>query len=276
MTGKRFRSKTSEQTEPQSGSPIQQLIVAEVKKKPKMTTKPATIDEIQKLIEATNQSLQNSIMTTISNEITSTLSSIKQRVEDIDEKLESKIQSVDGKIDNVQCHVDHLNNEIQRLNKRNELVIRGIPSTAEENLFEIFKTISAVIGHHMENVAMFPTLRRLQGKSQSERSNAGSQPDPILAQFIAPAHRDAFFRAYFKKLPLKYSQIGGSVDSRIYISENLSKWDAEVFKEARALVKAKIIEKAFTMNGATHIRIKATDQPIKINDTKQLQELTRN
>lgn len=141
------------------------------------------------------------------------------------------------------------------------LIIRGIPILQNENLY---KHLGAIFNHvhftpsdgTIDNVFRIP--------SKPNNKNKPRNTSAIVVRFSSIRQRTNFFVKYLQTKDLALKHLGMNGESRIFISECLTKRNAYILKEALPLKKNKIIHTVYTKNGRVFVR--------EINDpTKQVQ-----
>lgn len=85
-------------------------------------------------------------------------------------------------------------------------------------------------------------------------SSKNSGPRPIIVQFATRRVRDSIFRAR-----RSFKSDHQSHEKPVYINEHLTKYNADLFARARAMVKNKKFAKAWTAGGLVYIR--KSEQP---------------
>lgn len=166
-------------------------------------------------------------------------------------------------------------NDVDRMLLMNNLKITGIPHTENENLNELFLKIASIIKYDVNQQTNIPLLRRIMSKNIT----AGhiTFTSIIIAQFIAPHIRDAFYSKYIANLSstalLTTDLIGFKNNSRIYIGEHLTPTNFRIFQLASALKRSNKQMQVFTKNGLVTIRLKKGDPTQIIKASRQLDEI---
>lgn len=149
-------------------------------KKPTTTMSTLTIDDIQKLLDAHNNRITETIRSTVHSELLSFGEQLKA-------DINNKIAEVNVKIDAVQANVNVQNDQLSsiqssvtncieritvneddcnRIAKLNELKINGIPYNDGENLQSIFSSIAQQVGFDVSIPNNVPELNRVQTKKK--------------------------------------------------------------------------------------------------------------
>lgn len=176
----------------------------------------------------------------------------------------------------LRAEVNDLRDTIERRSKETQLTIRGIPVIQEENLNDIFNNICNVIGHSSSSsVNLYRLVNKITSAQRSLRSgktsatsstqtkykHKASIPPVIILTFSNSWDKSNFFFKYIKHKSLNLSELGFSTPARVFIGENLSKHNYEVFRKCISLKKNGQISKCYTKNGLVYI--------VKGNDNKQ-------
>ena len=131
----------------------------------------------------------------------------------------------------------------------NELVISGVPYIDNEKVWEIVSSISNVI-KFPGSADSIETCFRLPMRSNRRRSTTS-----IIVRFWGAEAKSDFFKHYFAAKKLCTSLIGYSASSRIYVNENLTKRNFEIFCMARELNKNGKIARFTTQRGRVNIKL---------------------
>lgn len=146
--------------------------------------------------------------------------------------------------------------ELERIGHLNDVIIVGIPQVPNENLFEVFKAISAAIS--FDYAGCFRRAFRLRGSA-------------IVLKLSDAEARNEFLYRYrvFKKLSITH--IGFESHVPIVMNESLCTYYNNILKNAVALRKSGLVSAAYARNGYIYIYANGTSTPTKITDTKQLE-----
>jgi hypothetical protein len=94
---------------------------------------------------------------------------------------------------------------------------------------------------------------------------ASTKAPPILLRFTNKIDKADFHKMYFAKKDLKLDNIGFAGDNtRIYISENLTKYNKEIFDAALNLKKDGKLVSVSTFHGTVSVKLAPTDRPKQI------------
>ncbi|XP_070531550.1 uncharacterized protein [Ptychodera flava] len=159
-------------------------------------------------------------------------------------------------------------NDLQQYTRRNNLEISGIPQQDNENTDDIVVKVAAAAGVRIssDDIDISHRLpRRTRRNSQDQH-----QPAPIIVKFVRRTIRN---KIYSSKKLLKDKtarHIGAATNYRIFINENLTPTNKQLFYQTNQLRTAKQWKFIWTNNGKIYTR-KTTDDPaIHIATSKDL------
>lgn len=157
--------------------------------------------------------------------------------------------------------------ELERLVRTNELVISGVPFVVNERIMDIVSSISKAINfsggpNSIENCFRLPV-------SNTRRRS----PSSIIVKFWGANAKNDFIKQYFAIKKLCTSMIGFAVPARIYVNENLTKRNFEIFCKCRDLKKDGKIARFNTQRGRVVVRMAGSDNTFTISSMEQILEL---
>ena len=208
----------------------------------------------------------------------------------IEAKLDTWIERLDNCADGVECQISSMEKECSndsnaavsqpiheirhlinyRLERSQELIIKGIPYRLSENLNLIFRDITYSLGIVGTNSPVVH-LKRLS----KIPIRVGSTP-PIICQFSSRGSRDELFRMYLKSRALTLDNIGYNSKNRIYINENLSPLVKRILLAAIKLRSNGLLYKVSTRRGSVYVRTCFESEPVIIGSLDQLYDLESN
>lgn len=157
--------------------------------------------------------------------------------------------------------------QLERQIRINELVLSGVPFVNNENLVEIMTTICRVI-KFSGGVDSIESCFRLPVRNNRRRSS----PSIIIKFWGADAKND-FFKQYFATKKLCTSMIGFAAPSRVYVNENLTKRNFEIFCASRDLKKDGRIARFNTQRGRVVVQLQGSDKSYIVDSLDQLSKL---
>lgn len=117
---------------------------------------------------------------------------------------------------------------LERQARSNELVLSGVPKVDNENLSNIYQDVCKAIDFKGSNCVQ-QCFRLPQRNDSTVNSNRRRTPSIILKFWNGEAKAD-FFKHYIRKKNLCVTNIGFSAPARIYVNENLTKKNFEIFQ----------------------------------------------
>jgi hypothetical protein len=171
---------------------------------------------------------------------------------------EANIDAHDERLDKLEATVAALENKIEATSKANDLVVKGIPLLSNERPMSIYLGAAAAIGYTPEMTPQVDIFRL--GKKK-----VGSKFDPpLLLRFTNFFDKNAFHRKYFAHKTLSLSEIGFQSDQRVYITENLTKYNQEIYAAAMKLKADKKLHSVSTSQGVVSVKRAVGDRPMPI------------
>lgn len=157
--------------------------------------------------------------------------------------------------------------QLERQVRMNELVVSGVPFVENENVLETLSSLCRVINYSGGTNAI-ETCFRLPANRNQRRSSSS-----IIIKFWGADAKNDFFKQYFTVQRLCASMLGFGAPSRIYINENLTKRNFEIFRKARELKKEGKILRFNTQRGRVVIKLLGSEQMHTIGSLDQLGSL---
>lgn len=154
--------------------------------------------------------------------------------------------------------------ELERLVRTNELVISGVPFVVNERIMDIISEISKAINFaggsdSIENCFRLPVSNKRRRSSSS-----------IIVKFWGSNAKNDFFKQYIGTKKLCASMIGFAAPARIYVNENLTKRNFEIFCKCRDLKKDGKIARFNTQRGRVVVRMVGSENTFTISSLEQL------
>lgn len=151
--------------------------------------------------------------------------------------------------------------------RANDLIASGIPFVQGEDLMSYFKVWCCSLGYSEGHIPMVD-VRRLIRRSGS----SGNAPN-ILIQFAITVQRNDFYSRYLRSRRLVLSDIGFSVNKRVYVNENLGPAARNLRSKAIRLKKEGRLHAVFTRNGAVYIKRNEEDRGVAVKSSDELDHL---
>lgn len=146
----------------------------------------------------------------------------------------------------------------------NELVVSGVPFTKEEKPLEILSEICRAIKYTGGTDSIETCFRLLANNSRNRSSPS------IIVKFWGADAKNSFFNNYIATRTLCTSMLGFTAKSRVYVNENLTKSNFEIFRHARDLKKDGKVTRFTTQRGRVVVRVPNSDSPHIIESLDQL------
>lgn len=228
---------------------------------------------------------------------------------EVDKKIETALASADtlkcvelvNTVDALSLVTDLRIEALERNHVLRDVVITGIPFCDGENVTTYFSKICETISF-AANINTVSTIFRLSPKSAASKptssqhaamaaistsssadtatstsSPANSISPPIIVKFINSDFSRLFMSCYLKYKTLNLADIGFSSASRIYVNENLTKPNRELFRHCLNTKKTlKEILNVFTKNGLVYIKFAGLDKPIYTRSINEFDKFCSN
>jgi hypothetical protein len=158
----------------------------------------------------------------------------------------------------LQDEVDRLDDIIDANSRACDLLVKGIPLQPGENCSTIYLSIATAIGY-TDNYAPLVEVFRLGAKKP------GSKFDPpLILRFANRIERNIFHQKYFAMRNLALNHIGFQTNSRIIISENLTKSSQSIFAAAMKLKHDAKLVKVTTLRGTVYVKPCGKDKSVPV------------
>lgn len=185
---------------------------------------------------------------------------------DFQTKIENNVQR---DLSNHSSRVEQLSAvvaNIERETKLNDVILRGIPSTDNERVMNIFDQVCTTIGFELKCSAVNNVFRLGTTKNNTDRNTA------ILVKFSSLVLKREFMSKYFAFRNLNLRSIGMDSDERIYASDNLTKTNFDIQQKAVKLLKNKVIFKVHTRNGHVYVKFNEDGPFVLVQNSDDLQK----
>ena len=156
-------------------------------------------------------------------------------------------------------------NELEQYSKKPNIVLNGIPTQVNENLYEIMKTLGEKMKVDIKEHDIV-AIHRLPSKTEIS---------PIIVR-LANYDKKSMLISVSKKIRPNTDMLGmnAAEPKPIYISEHLTKQTASLFKSAQALKKDGLVKFVWIKEGKILLR-KQENSPIrKITDLKDVEQIS--
>lgn len=226
--------------------------------------------KLQKLLDAKLQPLTKSL-----DFICNSYDDLMKR----SEKLEASVQSLKSENKILLSQVSNLSNELfqskkdindlEQYGRRESLEIKGIPTTQDEDTDEIVKSIGSLI-----NVDINDEDISISHRLKPSRYSKG--PPNIIVKFHRRNVRDYFLKARSSlrnHTTADLPGLGRQLKNKIYISENLTAKNKELFHKSLEVKKKYNFRFIWTRYGNIFMRKDASSPPVKITSQLDLDNI---
>lgn len=157
--------------------------------------------------------------------------------------------------------------QLERQVRMNEVVISGVPYVENEKVIDIVTLISRTIKFSGGQDAI-ESCFRLPAYNNRRRSSPS-----IIVRFWGADAKVDFIKCYFSSSKLCTTMLGHSAPSRIYVNENLTKRNFEIFCQARDLKKNGKIVRFSTQRGRVVVKLLGSERSYTVDTVDQLSSL---
>lgn len=244
-----------------------------------------TLDDLKELFDKQTDKIQSHVQLTIKNEmkilseelkanLDSQIDKINQRIESIQESVNVQFNEVRAEIYDCSEKLKLTEEDSKRISVLNELRLKGIAHSRDENLNEIFLSIANLIGFDTTNPLHVPSISR--SFVRDARTNEIAHLPHILIKFVAKHIRNQFYGLYLSKAskqPILLEHINLSQGGRILIMENLTHHNNTIFIEAMKAKKEKKLTNVKTIEGQVYVRTNLADKYSCMRSIRELEVL---
>lgn len=156
--------------------------------------------------------------------------------------------------------------QLERQVRMNELVISGLPYSDNERVIDIVSSIFEAV--------KFPGRDAIESCFRLPSHNNRRRAAPsVIVKFWGTEAKMDFFKRYFDTKKLCTTMIGFTAPSRIYVKENLTKRNFEIFCKARDLKKDGKIVRFSTQRVRVVVKLQGSEKSFTIDTLDQLSSL---
>lgn len=246
-------------------SPSPETVAAESHpNKKKIVITEAGMDELRNLITDSTRAIETKInqsqqsveekISVLTNKVDYEVNEIKNSVNEFKSNVAHEITNIKTQIVMHNHRIDNTEDDVQRIERNQALRLIGIPAKNNENLVNYLAIIADLIGHDLSSGTNIPLVERFKVKDRSNGQMVHS--NTIIIHFATWRQKQIFYSQYLKVMPLDPSKFGLPASNRIFLGENLTKKNIQIFKQAQIMKKNKQIAQAFTIDGIVKIRLK--------------------
>lgn len=161
-------------------------------------------------------------------------------------------------------------NNLEQYSRRECVEISGIPEVKEENTDDIVIKVGSLIGLDIEKHDISishrlpkPSYSAAVREGPRASSNASSRAPNIIVKFVRRETRDRFYkgRKLLRDKSTRDLDLARYSENKIYISENLTQANKDIFKESLQVKKDLKYKFIWTFYGRTYLR-KDSESPV--------------
>lgn len=230
------------------------------------------IDQSQKSLEQKFTNLDSKFVN-LAEKVNTEVKEIKTTVSEFHNIISSKIETMNSTLKQHTYRLDNNDDDMQRIQLSQDVRLVGFAVEDNEDLVGIFRNLANHIGYSAGDNIGLPLIERITRKN---RATGQIMPTPtLLIHFNSLRQKQIFYSLYLNKMPLNPTDLGLSSDNRIFIGENLTWRNAQLFKSAQIHRKNGKIAQTFTENGIVKIRfVKGkNEQTYTIRNQTELEEI---
>jgi hypothetical protein len=185
------------------------------------------------------------------------------------EQNAGQIAATNHKVKQLEETIVQLENTLELKAKENELIVRGVPVTGN-SCHRVYQSLATAVGFDPQRIPVADAFR-LKGKRVM-----GDSCPPILLRFAHKFDKAAFHNLYFKKKTLNLTDIGFEIAARVYITENLTKVNQQIFGAALKLKKEGVFTSVSTHYGSISVKKSEEGGRITVRRLADLDGLKKN
>lgn len=192
------------------------------------------------------------------------------------EGVELRVDQIDERMEKIAIAHAKLDDKVERDRRCKDVIVRGISlvgSESENELLNMVDVIAKAVGCRLLRRDV-EYARVLQSRETDEAAHYTSRM--LLVRFSTPAVRRAFFNCYMRVVKgdgIRASCLGGSNDTRLFISDNLTGRNAAIRRRAIALVREGHLQLTKVRDGLVYVAVNGDNQLIPIFTLDELDDL---
>lgn len=240
-----------------------------------------SIEDIRKTITDAN-AIQTSEIIKKFDEVNKRMDGLEDRIVVVSDDLSTYAEKNDIIMDKLEHRIEYLEDKLARNDRYDQVLIRNIPVTANENVAIIFNKMCVALG--CGGFLPAPLVKRFKPSTNADKNtvitmNNSQRPRRAGANYINPSssstesvpqqlvdvnvtqipsilvkfhsnnNKITFMKAYFQHGELDISDVGFLTKDRIIVRENLTQRNHKIFCLAMKLKKDGFIKKVMTVSG---------------------------
>ncbi|XP_077984614.1 uncharacterized protein LOC144439215 [Glandiceps talaboti] len=194
----------------------------------------------------------------------------KERMENIEAENKSLKEQLVSINDNLTTTQQELR-DLQQYTRRNNLEIHGVPEQPDEDTDSLVVKVANSAGIHI-STSDIDISHRLPSRTHA---HPHPRPAPIIVKFTRRTIRNNIYsaRKHIKNKSTRDMNIDNHTDTRIYINENLSPANKQLFYKANEKKKSLQWKFIWTMNGNILVRKNEESRAIRITSVNDIERL---
>jgi len=227
----------------------------------------------------------------------SKLKPIHSRLDDLFKKVDDNYKALQARLDSLEARNASLEaenaklasklqfceaslNNLEQNSRREHVEISGIPEAEDENTKEIAIKVGSLIGvditesdlsvsHRLPKQSYRDVVR--EGSQASSNSSRFRAPN-IIVKFVRRELRDRFYKArkFLRDKTIEDLDLGLHSENKIYISENLTQINKDLFKDSLKVRKDLKYKYIWTFYGRIYLRRDSQSPAVAINKKSDL------
>lgn len=223
------------------------------------------LDRMRQMFNETNTRIEVSIEN-CKRELQTEIGTLRDDMQQFKTECASEVGRITDSVINIRHDVQINKERILVAERKNDLLLSGVPFQSSEDLKGYFVGIAKALGYDGESIP--PVYAKRLARTPIA---VGSTP-PIVLQFGFKFARDEFYNRYLSSRNLTLAHLGFDVNKRIFLNENLTEEARRIKSLAVKLKKAGKLFSVYTRDGVVHVKPNADAAAQRINSVDQLVE----
>ncbi|KAI5643162.1 hypothetical protein NE865_04884 [Phthorimaea operculella] len=202
-------------------------------------------------------------------EIKQSAATTSSRIDEVETRI-TQVEKSHEDVNDLKIKISELEEDLQAKEqwlRANNVEIKGIPQTQNENLFDILKKLGDKIAYPVPKslvnfITRVPTRDAGQQKSK-----------PIIISFVNRYAKENFVAAGRQFKELRASDVGMSGSERIYINDHLTGRNKELLSKTKKLAKSKNFDFIWVSHGKILVRRNVNSHIIHVKSEKDLSKI---
>lgn len=179
-----------------------------------------------------------------------------QQLKEENRRLSNQLEYITQRVENLEQHT-----------RKNNLLLTGIPVTANENINEILASIARLLQVEFYR-SDISAAHRLPARAGDAR------PPSIVVCFVSRAVKADWLSARRKRRSLSAQELHRNFpDVQVYLNDHLTTESRVIFNAARAMVKKNALGAVWTSEGRVIATRTGGGRPLRVRDLDHLQDL---